>query len=186
LKKLVAIFFLAVLCFNWLGYKFVFSYLEQRHDQRFEALLDEENYDESSLISIKTAFSIPYGYLNKSDKFERWKGEIEINGIQYKYVKRRFVNDSLELLCIPNIAATKLKEAKQDFYRLSNDLASDQNKNQDQGKVPAFKNLLSEYCEEIKEWNASIVAVQQTHYSSYSLFTSQYTGDTPGQPPDLA
>jgi hypothetical protein len=174
-----------VLCFNWLGYKFVFAWLEEKHNSKLEAQLDENNYDESSLVSIKTAFSIPYGYLNKSDKFERWKGEIEINGIHYKYVKRRFFKDSIELLCIPNMMATKLKEARQDYYRYSNDLQSDQNKNQDQGKVPAFKNMLSEYCEEIREWDSAIAVVKQTHYSSYSLFTSQYVGDNTGQPPDV-
>ena len=163
----------------------MFALLEEKHNSKFEAQLDENNYDESSLISIKTSFSIPYGYLNKSDKFERWKGEIEINGVEYKYVKRRFFKDSIELLCIPNMMATKLKEAKQDYYRFSNDLQSDQNKKQDQSKVPAFKNLLGEYCEEIREWDTAIAAVKQTHYSSYSLFTSQYVGDNPGQPPDV-
>jgi hypothetical protein len=162
----------------------MFAWLEQKHESKIEAQIDENNYDESSLVSIKTAFSIPYAYLNKSDKFERWKGEIEINGIEYKYVKRRFFKDSIELLCIPNMMATKLKEAKQDFYRISNDLQSDNNRKQDQSKVPAFKNLLSEYCEEIREWDAAQVAVKQTHYSSYSLFVSQYIGDSPGQPPD--
>jgi hypothetical protein len=81
--------------------------------------------------------------------------------------------------------ATKLKEARQDYYRYSNDLQSGQDKNQEQGKVPAFKNLLSEYCEEIREWDSAIAAVKQTHYSSYSLFTSQYVGDNTGQPPDV-
>ena len=163
----------------------MFAWLEQKHESKFEAQIDENNYDENSLISIKTSFSIPYAYLNKSDKFERWKGEIEINGVQYKYVKRRFFKDSIELLCIPNMMATKLKEAKQDYYRISNDLQSDASKKQDQSKVPAFKNLLSEYCEEIREWDAAQVAVKQTHYSSYSLFVSQYVGDNPGQPPDV-
>ena len=163
----------------------MFTWLEQQHNTKFEAQIDQDNYDESALVSIKTAISIPYGYLNKSDKFERWKGEIEINGVQYKCVKRRFFSDSIELLCIPNITATKLKEAKQDYSRLSNDFQSDQGKKQDQGKVPVFKNLLSEYCEDIREWEAAMVAVQQSHYSSYSLFTSQYIGDTPAQPPDF-
>jgi len=185
LKRIVAIFFLSVLCFNWLGYKLMFAWLEQKHEAKFEAQIDENNYDESSLVSIKTAFSIPYAYLNKSDKFERWKGEIEINGILYKYVKRRFFKDSIELLCIPNMMATKLKEAKQDYDRFSNDLQSDASKKQDQSKVPAFKNLLNEYCDEIREWDAAQVAVKQRHFSSYSLFVSQYVGDSPGQPPDV-
>lgn len=171
-----------MLCFNWLGYKFVFSYLEHKTDVKIEAQLDNENFNESELVSIKAAFSIPYSYLNK-DKFERWRGEIEINGIQYKYVKRRFFNDSIEILCIPNIAATKIKDAKKDFDRYANNATNDQSKN-DQGKVPAFKNLLGEYCQEVREWDDAIFAVKQTHYSSYALYSPQFKGDTPGQPPD--
>jgi hypothetical protein len=186
LRKTAAIFFLSVLCFNCLGYRYVFDYLQHQHDRQFEARLDEDDYDESSLVSIKTAFSVPYYYITNSDKYERWKGEIEINGVQYKYVKRRFFNDSIELLCIPNATATKLKEAEQNFYRLSNDLQSgQQGKKQDAGQLPAFKNLLSEYCEAIPDWDAGITGVQQAYYSFYNLLLPQYTADSPGQPPDV-
>jgi len=184
LKRFAAILFLAVLSFNWLGYKLVFQYLENRHNTHLEAKLDKGDYDEKELISIKTASHLPY-YNSSSEEFERWDGQIVVNGIQYKYVKRRFYNDSVELLCIPNMTAMKLKEARQDYYRISNDLQSDASKKQDQSKVPAFKNLLNEYCEDIREWDAAQVAVKQTHYSSYSLFISQYVGDNPGQPPDV-
>jgi hypothetical protein len=184
LKKLAAILFLSILSFNWLGYKLVFNFIEKEHNQQLEAKFDLGEYDESELISIKTASHLPY-YNSSSEQFERWDGQIIVNGIQYKYVKRRFFNDSVELLCIPNVTAMKIKEAKQDFYRASNDLQSDQSKKQDQSKVPAFKNLLSDYCEEIQEWDAALVAVKQSHYSSYSLFTSQYVGDSSGQPPDV-
>lgn len=158
--------------------------MEKNHDQQLEASLDTGNYDEKELISVKTASHLPY-YNSSSEEFERWDGEIVIKGIQYKYVKRRFFNDSVELLCIPNVTAMKLKEAKQEYYRFSNDLQSDQKGKQDQSKLPAFKNLLSDYCEEIREWDTAIAAVKQTHYSSNSLFTSQYVGDSPGQPPDV-
>jgi hypothetical protein len=184
LKRIAAILFLSILSFNWLGYKLVFHLLEKENNQHLEAKFDIGEYDQSELISIKTAAHLPY-YNSSSEQFERWDGQIVVNGIQYKYVMRRFYNDSLELLCIPNIMATKLKEAKHDYYRFSNDLQSDQNKKQDQSKVPAFKNLLGEYCEEIREWDTAIATVKQTHYSSYSLFASQYVGDNPGQPPDV-
>jgi hypothetical protein len=59
-----------------------------------------------------------------SQNYERVDGEIAIKGIQYKYVKRRFYNDSVELLCIPNLAKTGVQNARDDFFRLANDLAT--------------------------------------------------------------
>lgn len=186
LKRTAAIFFLCIFCLNLLGYRYIFDYLEKKHDQQFEADLDDDQYDESSLISIKAALSIPYSYLSKSGKFERWKGEIEIGGIKYKYVKRRFYSDSIELLCIPNLTATKLKEARQDFFRISNDLPSNTGKKQDAGQRPVFKNLLSEYCEPVSDWNLAIASLKHDYQSSYGWFIPTYTGDSPGQPPDRA
>lgn len=172
-----------MLCFNAVGYRVVFDYLEKKHNQHLEAVLDREEYDESELISIKTSFRLPY--YNVSDKFERWNGEIKINGVHYKYVKRRVFNDSIELLCIPNTGATKLNEAKQDFFRVTNDLSSNENKKQDSGQLPAFKNLLSEYCQQVPDWDLAIAAARQSYSDFYSPLIPQYTGDSPGQPPDL-
>jgi hypothetical protein len=164
----------------------VFAYLEHRQDSRLEAQLDDNDYDESSLVSLKTAFPIQYSYLNnKPDEFERWNGEIEIKGVKYKYVKRRFFNDSLELLCIPNVAANELKKAKQEYSRLANDLQTNPDKKQD-GKMPAFKNLLSEYFAETEEWSAALDRSPQLHSSHYALLIPQYINDGPSQPPDIS
>lgn len=185
MRKIAAIFFLSVLCFNCIGYRYVFDYLGSRHTRQFEANIDENNYDEGSLISIKTSFSLPYLYAS-SDKFERWKGEIVIDGVSYTYVKRRFFNDSIELLCLPNMAVNRLKEAQKDFFRATNDLQAGREKKQDGGQVPVFKNLLSEYCEQVPEWNLAIATLTYTHQSFYGWFISPYAGDSPGQPPDPA
>lgn len=113
--------FLAILLFNWFGYRLLSSYLEDRANTQLEAILDNNDYEESQLTSIK----IPVSYLpyyNNSKSFERVNGRVEIQGIEYKYVKRRIYNDSLELLCIPNHAVMKLKAAKDEFFLFLNDL----------------------------------------------------------------
>lgn len=122
MKKLFAIVLLGILLFNWGGYRFVTDYLEARADQRLEAALDQENYDEAALISIKVPTNLPY-YSN-SPTYERVDGSININGIAYKYVKRRIYNDSLEVMCIPNAVKAGLQTARDDFFRLANDLVS--------------------------------------------------------------
>lgn len=183
LRRIAAIFFLSILCFNFLGYRYFFDFLEQRHDSRFEAQLDEDDYDESSLISIRTAFSNPYYNHTNSGEFERWKGEIEIDGVHYKYVKRRIFNDSIELLCIPNTTAHELKKAEQDFYRMTNDLQTNSGKKQD-GQLPVFKNLLSEYCEAVPDWTAVVAPERVQHCAVYLITLSRYDGESPGQPPE--
>jgi hypothetical protein len=118
---MASILALTILSFNWFGYRLLISVMETRADQQLETQFDENKYDESQLISIK----IPVRYLpyfSNSTSFERVDGQIEIKGIQYKYVKRRIYNDSLEMLCIPNHMAMKLQTAKNEFFKFFNDL----------------------------------------------------------------
>ena len=121
-KKVASILLLGILLFNAGGYHLFTNYMESRADNRLEASLDENDYNESELIHIKVAANLPY-YVN-SPEFERVTGEMNLNGVNYKYVKRRMYNDSVELLCIPNMAKTGLENARNDFYRLANDLVS--------------------------------------------------------------
>ena len=129
MRSIASIFILAILLFNWFGYRLVISVMETRADQQLEAQFDENKYDESQLISIK----IPVRYLpyfSNSSSFERVDGQIEIKGVQYKYVKRRIFNDSLEMLCIPNHMAMVLQTAKNEFFKFSNDLQQEKKPSQ--------------------------------------------------------
>lgn len=112
---------LALLLFNWCGYRLLTAYLEQRANTQLQADLDENNYEESQLVSIKIP-AVHLGYYSNSSQFERTDGQIEIGGVQYNYVKRRIYKDTLEFLCIPNRAAMSLQTAKDEFFRLVNDL----------------------------------------------------------------
>jgi hypothetical protein len=112
---------LGILCFNWVGYRWLNDYLAGRANSSLEAQLDDSQYDESQLIMLKVP-ATHLSYYNSSNKFERVDGEIEINGVQYKYVKRRLYNDSVELFCIPNHTAMRLQTAKDEFFKLVNDL----------------------------------------------------------------
>ena len=123
MKRFASILLLGLLLFNWGGYRLFTGYLENRADSRLEASLDQNDYNESELISIKVAANLPY--LANTENYERIDGEITIKGIQYKYVKRRLYNDSVELLCIPNIAKIGVQNARDDFFRLANDLTTD-------------------------------------------------------------
>ena len=122
LKRIASILLVGILLFNWGGYRLFTAYLENRADSKLEASIDANNYNEADLISIKVAANLPY--LANSKSYERIDGEITIKGINYKYVKRRLYNDSLELLCIPNMDKTGVQRAGKDFYQLANDIAT--------------------------------------------------------------
>ena len=121
MKRVAAILLTGVLFFNWYGYQLLSAYWQQKADQKLVARLDRNDYDESQLISIKIPLTT-LSYYNSSTGFERVDGRIDLNGIQYNYVKRRIFKDSLELLCIPNTTAMNLQKVKNDFFRQVNDL----------------------------------------------------------------
>ena len=112
---------MGILFFNWYGYQLLSAYLQDRADGQLEAILDTNGYNESQLISLKVPVN-SLSYYNSSTRFERVDGQIEVGGIQYKYVKRRLYGDSLELLCVPNHTAMTLQTARNDFFRQVNDL----------------------------------------------------------------
>jgi hypothetical protein len=121
LKKLAVIFILASMVFNWIGYRLLSKTLERQADALLQAKLDENTYDESELISINVPLaSLPY--TSSSMNYHGVNGEIEINGIQYKYCKTRIYNDSLEMLCFPNRGVMKIQTARNEFFKLVNDL----------------------------------------------------------------
>ena len=51
-------------------------------------------------------------YLSNNKSYERCDGQVEVNGIQYNYVKRMVTNDTLYLYCIPNNKKTQLNNTK--------------------------------------------------------------------------
>jgi hypothetical protein len=118
-KKGVAILMLAFLLFNWGGYRLLSTFLEVRAEEHLQADVDQDIFDEAALLHIKVPVSLPY--TNSSPIYERVTGNIEIKGVSYTYVKRRFYMDSMELLCIPNAAKTGIRSARDNFFRLAND-----------------------------------------------------------------
>ena len=121
MKKTAAIIVLGILLFNWCGYQVLTACLENRANTQLQSKLDRNNYKESELISVKVPVE-NLSYYNSSTQFEQVEGQIEIHGLQYSYVKRRLYNDSIETLCIPNHSAIHLKNAKNDYFKLVNDI----------------------------------------------------------------
>lgn len=108
---MASILLLCILLFSLFGYRLLISSLVAKADKEMDARLDDNSYDESQLISFKVPIT-RLSYYNPSSEWERVEGSIEVGNVYYKYVKRRMVDDSLEVLCIPNSVATRLLAVK--------------------------------------------------------------------------
>lgn len=120
IKKVTAISLIALLVFNWYGYRLLMNYLGDKASFQLQAKLDRQQYDESQLVEIRVPLNMPY--ITDWDEFQSFEGETEINGVHYKYVKRKVERGELVLLCIPNEQKTILQDAKNNFFNLVNDL----------------------------------------------------------------
>jgi hypothetical protein len=151
LKKLGAILFLGILLFNGFGYRLVSNYFDQKASEQLVNLIEENDFDQSNLVTIKTPINLPY-YAN-NPQFERVDGEIIIKGIVYQYVQRRIYNDSLELKVIPNQDRLHIKNAREDFYKLAQDLS---NTGADKKSLPFGKSMAKflsfDYIEQNNSW----------------------------------
>ena len=184
LKKVAAILLIGILGFNWCGYRLLDAYLESRADRQLEARLDSQNYDESQLLLIKVP-ATHLSYYNASRQFERVDGQIEIAAVQYKYVKLRLFNDSLELLCIPNHTAMRLRSAKNAFFSFVNNLQPDgQNKKNGAHSGP-FKNFAPEkYTIQTHFHIDGPLLIPIHHCTTYCALFSSYYCPTAGHPPE--
>lgn len=183
-KKAGAILLIILFLFNFFGYRFAFNYLQKQSDVQLQASLDNNNYNEADLLTIKVPLSLPY--LNSQDDFERVNGEITIDGKIYKYVKRKISEGNLVLLCLPDYNKMRIESEKSDYFKYANDLAQNNNsKKSDNSKSGFFKNLLSEYNASITEISfLAHVTIRSHSFSCYNSSLPSFPASTPEQPPE--
>jgi hypothetical protein len=167
LKKLAAIILLALFAFNLFGYKLFMNLLEQQASLSLQQRLDSDQYDNQNLVEVKVPIHLPY--LSNWSHFEKYQGETEINGVHYKYVERKLINDTLVLLCIANQTKNELRTAQSDYFKQVNDLQG-ANKKSSNGKDHQSKTPVNDYL--LKE----ILAIPAKNISStahHSLYCRQ-------------
>jgi len=145
LKKLLAIILLIVHLFNLSGYSFLFGYLGERSTAQLSSKIDNDNYNDADLVEIRVPLNLPYQLANNN--YERFDGEIDVDGQHHHYVKRKVSQDTLYLLCIPNTQKDKLQTAKTEFSKKVNDFEG-------KGKNETVKkaSLTSEYNQQLTEY----------------------------------
>lgn len=182
MKKIASVLLMSLLLFNWFGYNLVVNYLQQKADTHLEALLDDRLYDDSQLIQLKIPVNL--AYQTSWAAYERYDGEVEMNGLLYKYVKRKLSNDTLYLMCIPNTKKMNLEDARGDFFKNTNDLA--QNNHSDKSSKSSFKNTTSDYEAHSYSIHSTVkemfILSREFNHQTNPLLSSPHL--SPEQPPD--
>ena len=129
--------------------------MQQQADRQLQASLDTDAYDEQDLITLRVPLSLPYTTDTKD--FEWIDGEINVNGIIYKYVKRKVEQGALVLLCLPDKNRTQLETAKDEFFKLANDLERNTPVKKSGGELHSLKNLLNQYDAPAEAWTGSLL-----------------------------
>ncbi len=171
-----------ILFFNWYGYRIVTSILAKGADKQLEVQLDNNEYDESQLIEVRIALNVPYQ--NDQADFERHYGEIKVNGKYYTYVKRKIENGFLILKCISNQSKEKIKAAGNDFFKVTNGLAQDQQGQKQNNNSNFAKNFWSEYDDRETDYSiANLAAVLNRNFLNSTFSLSDIYSPVPGHPP---
>ncbi len=181
MKKIASILFLLILVFNFCGYKWALSYLEQKATIRLEQKLDAGKYDIHQLVEVKIPLNLPY-YTDWSE-YQTYYGEAELNGESYQYVKRKVVGDTLYLLCIPHTEKNDIQLAKADYFKVVNNLQHD---GQQKGNQPSsIKLMLTEFLQHDETaYNYNSDNCQIPLNPCEISFASQFNPLTPAQPPE--
>lgn len=165
MKRLPAILFLLILVFNFVGYRAVITYMERGSDALLEQKLDKQQYSDDELLSIKTKLNLPY--YSSSPGFERTYGSVSIDGVVYEYVKKRVYNDTLELLCLPNAAKTKLQEAKNE---LTKSTAGGQASLPVKKAPSTLKISLPDFCQPLPSYATATSIIKSTYFLQDVIF----------------
>ncbi len=183
LKKIVAISLIAILFFNWYGYRIITGILADNADQQLELRLDNNQYDESQLMEVRIPLNIPYQ--KEQSAFERHYGEIEVAGKYYTYVKRKIENGFLVLKCIPNNSKENIKAAGNDFFKMANGLAQDSPDKKQSNNSNLAKNFWSEYDGREADFTMDIFSdLINNTFSNRAFSLRDICLSSPGQPPE--
>lgn len=185
LRKIAAILLILVLFFNLGGYRIIIPFLQSQADRRLEALLDNNEYDESELVEIRVPMNLPYQ--QRFTSFERHYGEIEIDGRSYTYVKSRIDGDVVIFKCIANASKQELKAIENNITKTNSAADMDQNGQSKQQPFSMAKKALGDY-DGHHDFEISLTAPGRKHFTPNNGHWPllQPAINTPHQPPEMS
>ena len=166
--------------FNMVGYRFVFTILDNVASQKQNTRLDVGDYDETSLIEIKVPLNMPYQ--ERVTEFERHYGEITVDGVVYTYVKIKVDNNQLILKCIPDVNRQQIKNSENNLAKANS--SQDMDNNGKKHPVSFSKNVTSDYDNKNQSFNLSATTIViKTSYPDFTTSVCKASIAPPQQPP---
>lgn len=165
--------------FNFIGYRWIFTAIENKATANLEQKISAGNYSEEQLVEIQIPLNMPY-YSDK--EYENVYGETDWNGSHYRYVKRKVSGNILYLLCLPNEAKNNIVKAKDEFTKAVNDVPANKQGSQQ-------KNLIKLLTTEFRIDNAAVYENDfSTERLSYYIKNTEtkdlFSPLTDAQPPE--
>jgi hypothetical protein len=166
------------------GYHFVVNFLQQHQSNQLELKIDNKAYDETSLIEIHVPVALPYQTDWK--EFERVDGEVEFNGMYYKFVERKLQGGEMIYKCLPNEEKVKLLNARENFFKLVNDLETKTpTKKSESNNKHSYKTFSFDYCEKFISFKLNEPDTDTRHYLTISAAVLLLAFiSSPEQPPE--
>lgn len=165
MKQLTVILFMVIYLLSLAGNSLYLEYLMLRSNEQQNTAIDRGKIDRHSLVEIKVPFKAPY--YSSSPGYERYYGEINIDGHYYTYVERKVSNDTIYMLCLPDHQKSKLQKAKTQLA--INDEGFTNKKTGSKDPLPIAKKSSLEYDEHI------YMLTSQRRNATKSSFNFSYT-----------
>jgi hypothetical protein len=181
-KNIAAILILALLVFNWIGYRFVVNYLQQNADRKLESRIDQNDFDESQLVEIRVPLNMPYQ--NTWTEFERHYGQIEIDGKFYNYVKRKIEDGWLILKCLPNEQKQNIRNNGDVLFQITDGIAQDQNSKSSSPISKLVKIYSSDYENQFYSFNGDFFNSEILNSPTNEFIHTDNYRLLPDQPPE--
>ena len=183
-KKIASILLLLLLVFNFIGYRLLFSFLEQKAKHTIVAQIDNDAYRDADLITLTVPLSMPY--IQDSKDFEKKDGEIALNGKVYHYVKQKISQGNLILKCLPDEEKTHLQAARDDFFRLANELQNNNGASKKSGESSQITKLVISDYEALQTTTMHLHSTQinTPFFTEVSFALLKGEGIMPEQPPE--
>jgi len=162
----------------------LFYALQQQADKQLEAQLDNEAYNDQDLVTITVPLSLPY--LTNWKDFERTDGEIKLDGKIYHYVKQKVYEGQLILMCLPDEQKMHLENAKDDFFKLANELVNNAPSQKKSGNNSIVMKLVISDYDKLQTASSFFFSnnVNTVFSNNSSAALSPGKGFTPEQPPE--
>lgn len=120
-----------------MGYYALFMGLKYQNDVEMLQKLDQAEYSQSDMITIKIPITIPYA--TDSRDFERVDGMFEHKGEFYRLVKQRLLRDTLHVVCVKDYELAYINQAWESYVKTFTDNQSDKS------AATAFHSLIKDY-----------------------------------------